>query len=98
MATEKQVYKFELDAKNDKKRSSQRHRDGWRPISTSHINNQWEIIWNDDPPPPPPPKRQLTQIDFILELAEERNVRILGVSPLELVTVKSLKKWWQFWK
>jgi len=98
MATEKQVYQFEIEARNDKLRTSQRHRDGWRPISTSHINNQWEIIWINDPEPPPPPKRQLTQIDFILELAEERNLRILGVSPLELVTVKSLKKWWQFWK
>jgi len=95
MATEKQVYQFEIDAKRDKLRTSQRHRDGWRPVSTSHKNNQWEIIWNNDPPPPPPPKRRLTQIDFILELAEERNVQILGASPLELITIKDTRSWWK---
>jgi len=82
MTTEKQIYQFEIDAKNDKLRSSQRHKDGWRPLSTSHVNNQWEIVWRNDPDPLPPPKRQLTQNQFIAELAEERHVRIFGISPV----------------
>ena len=37
-----------------KLRTSQRHRDGWRPINTNKNNDRtWTIHWNNDPPIPP---------------------------------------------
>ncbi len=98
MVRQTEIYQTELEAKNDKLRSSQRHRDGWRPLNTNFTRNQWKIIWTNDPDPPPPPKRPLTQADFINELAAERNVRVLGLSALEPMTIKGVKKWYQFWK
>ena len=54
MTTEKQVYQFEIEAKNDKLRSSQRHRNGWRALHTDkNPDGTWTITWNNDPPPPP---------------------------------------------
>jgi len=40
-------------------------------------------------------KRQLTQIDFLKELAEEHNVKLIGISPLELITIKDTRSWWK---
>jgi len=100
MVTETQVYQFEIDAKRDKLRTSQRHRDGWRPLSTSHINNQWEIVWNNDPPPPPPPKPQFTQNQFISFLADFHDVEVTGISPLikrpvEIPIKQRFKSWFK---
>jgi len=105
MATELQNYGNLKAAKEDKVRGGKRHKAGWRPLQTNfNPNGTVTILWSNDPEPPPPPKRQLTQIDFIKELAEQNNVELLGVGNLEPMTikgkkeVKSLKKWWQFWK
>ena len=75
-------------------------KNGFRSIHTDFINNinkfnGYRITFDNTPDPPPPPKRQLTQIDFILELAENENVEILGVSSLQLITIKDTRSWWK---
>jgi len=77
MATQTQNYANEQLVKAAKLRTTQRHRDGWRPLHTTKLTHgMWSIVWNNDPAPPPIPPRSITQREFIQELATERNVRI----------------------
>ncbi len=78
MATETDNYPNEQAMKAAKTRGGVRHTQGWRPLHTNlNQDGTWSIVWNNDPPPPPPPNRQLTESQFIAELAEERGVDII---------------------
>jgi len=75
MTTETETYPNEQAWRDAMKRNSSRHVTGWRPILNS--KNTLTITWTNNPDPPPPPKRQLTQRDFIKELAEQNGVEII---------------------
>ncbi len=78
MVTEIDNYPNEQAMKAAKNRGGFRHAQGWRPLHTNNnLDGTWTIHWNNDPSPPPPPKRNLTQSQFLDELADERNINII---------------------
>ena len=63
-------YSTREDMLNAKKRSGQMHQNGFRSLSTSKVNNGYEIVWNDDPLPIIV-KPNINQRDLLEMLAEE---------------------------
>lgn len=54
---------------------------GWRALHTDFINNKesdgYQVTYDNTPDPPPLPKRQLTQRQFLDELAAQNNAEII---------------------
>jgi len=78
MVTETENYQDRQAMRAAKLRTATRHQNGFRPIHSNRNNDgTWTVFWNNDPEPPSSPPRQLTQRQFLDEMAEERGVEII---------------------
>jgi len=75
MATRTQRYDNLADARVAKLRT--RTNKNERPFQTNRIGDHIEIVWTDDPTPPPIPLRNLTQREFLDELAVLHKVNLI---------------------
>lgn len=96
MATIIEFYNTLSEMKTATSRSGQRHRDGWRPIQTDFINNQYKVTFvngSDDPDNSPSSvakrnKRKSNQQKLNLLLSKLENDSITFSEVKEFLRIK----------